>query len=274
MTAIGLRERKKAETRDALVSAALRLADERGLEHVTVEDIATAAGVSPRTFFNYFPSKEDAIVGSSPAFTASVVEALCGRPDDEPPLESLRHAVHVSADHLESEPDAWFVRKAPRGALPVARRAAQRAPCRGRARAGGRDRTPHPARPRPRHLSGRRGGLGPGRGAGRARRLGRPGPPGLAPGPVRRGLRAARSRVAPPAGPTHGRASVRDHHGDEPGSVGRPGRVGAAHGARRRGRSEPRRRSSRSRCATSTTSGWCENLTGHITVQQVDDLSS
>ena len=111
MTAVGLRERKKAETRDALASAALRLADEHGLEHVTVDDIATAAGVSPRTFFNYFPSKEDAIVGSSPAFTASVVQALRDRPDDEAPLESLRKAIHVSADHLESEPDAWFVRR-------------------------------------------------------------------------------------------------------------------------------------------------------------------
>jgi len=111
MTTLGLRERKKAETRDALMAAALRLVDERGLEHVTVDEIATEAGVSPRTFFNYFPSKEDAIVGSSPAFTASVVEALRERPDDEPPLESLRHAVHVSGDHLEAEPDAWFVRR-------------------------------------------------------------------------------------------------------------------------------------------------------------------
>jgi AcrR family transcriptional regulator len=106
-----LRERKKAETRDALVNAALRLADERGLDHVTVDDIADAAGVSPRTFFNYFPSKEDAIVGSSPAFTASVVAALRERPESEAPLDSVRAAVHTSADHLEAEPDAWFVRR-------------------------------------------------------------------------------------------------------------------------------------------------------------------
>jgi AcrR family transcriptional regulator len=110
-TTPGLRERKKEETRDALASAALRLVDERGLEHVTVDDIAAAAGVSPRTFFNYFPSKEDAIVGSSPTFTAAVVQGLLDRPDDEPPLESLRNAIHVSADHLESEPEAWFVRR-------------------------------------------------------------------------------------------------------------------------------------------------------------------
>ena len=111
MEPTSLRERKKAETRDALAAAALRLADEHGLETVTVDDIANAAGVSPRTFFNYFPSKEDAIVGISPAFTALVVEGLRERPASEAPLDSLRAAVHVSADHLESDPDVWFVRR-------------------------------------------------------------------------------------------------------------------------------------------------------------------
>jgi AcrR family transcriptional regulator len=59
----GLRERKKRATRRALHDAALRLVLERGLEHLTVEEISEAADLSVRTFFNYFPSKEQAILG-------------------------------------------------------------------------------------------------------------------------------------------------------------------------------------------------------------------
>src|SRR6476661_8617448 len=58
-----LRERKKVETWTAIHEAASSLAQERGLEQATVEVVAEAAGVSPRTFFNYFPAKEDAVLG-------------------------------------------------------------------------------------------------------------------------------------------------------------------------------------------------------------------
>jgi AcrR family transcriptional regulator len=107
---VGLRERKKAETRVALASAALRLAVARGPDRVTVDEIADAAGVSPRTFFNYFGSKEDAILGNSSASTSRLVEELAARPADESPLVALRAAMHAGVDHLESDPDDWIAR--------------------------------------------------------------------------------------------------------------------------------------------------------------------
>jgi AcrR family transcriptional regulator len=60
---IGLREQKKRQTELELCLAARRLAVERGLDATTVEDIARAVGVSPRTFFNYYETKMDAVVG-------------------------------------------------------------------------------------------------------------------------------------------------------------------------------------------------------------------
>ena len=59
----GLRARKKRERSDAIVDAAQALVLDRGLDAVTVEDIAASAGISPRTFFNYFDTKDDAVLG-------------------------------------------------------------------------------------------------------------------------------------------------------------------------------------------------------------------
>ena len=103
----GRRERKKLQTHVALRSAALRLSGERGLQRVTVEDIAEAADVSLRTFYAHFPSKEDAIVG----FDASRVEdlrlVLLNRPIDEAPLDSLQFVLHEL--HVESS-EQWPLR--------------------------------------------------------------------------------------------------------------------------------------------------------------------
>ncbi|MEV7275314.1 TetR/AcrR family transcriptional regulator [Streptomyces sp. NPDC093111] len=77
----GLRERKKQATRDALREAALRLALERGPDQVRVEDIAEAAGVSPRTYNNYFASREQAIVSAVTADReARIAAAVADRP--------------------------------------------------------------------------------------------------------------------------------------------------------------------------------------------------
>ncbi|HEX4212170.1 MAG TPA: TetR/AcrR family transcriptional regulator [Candidatus Dormibacteraeota bacterium] len=89
----GLRERKKQATRQALIQAAVRLARERGPDRTRVEDIAAAAGVSPRTFNNYFSSKEEAIASAAVDRAERTAEALVRRPADEPLADALRHAL-------------------------------------------------------------------------------------------------------------------------------------------------------------------------------------
>ncbi|MEO3805379.1 TetR/AcrR family transcriptional regulator [Nonomuraea sp. B1E8] len=77
----GLREQKKQATREALSAAALRLALERGPDNVRVDDIAEAAGVSPRTYNNYFSSRDQAIVAAvAGEREARVAAAVAGRP--------------------------------------------------------------------------------------------------------------------------------------------------------------------------------------------------
>jgi len=80
----GLRERKKVETRAALGWAAIHLTVERGFDNVKVEDIAEAAGVSPRTFNNYFSSKAEAIVSRHLDRSLRVADELRRRPAGEP----------------------------------------------------------------------------------------------------------------------------------------------------------------------------------------------
>jgi AcrR family transcriptional regulator len=106
----GLRERKKAETRQALMTAAVRLAEQLGPDRVTVEAIAEAAGVSARTFFNYFPSKEDAIIGINPDETSELLDDLASRPADEAPLEALHAMALAAVARLEAKADDMATR--------------------------------------------------------------------------------------------------------------------------------------------------------------------
>lgn len=106
---LGLRERKKLATREALSLAAVRLALERGPENVRVDDIAAAAGVSPRTYNNYFSSREEAICAAAAERARQLGAALRARPPDEPLGEAIILAV-VDRYVRYGEPDKNMIR--------------------------------------------------------------------------------------------------------------------------------------------------------------------
>ncbi len=106
----GLRERKKRSTRRALRLAALRLVAERGLDGVTTDDIAAAADVSPRTFFNYFAGKEDALVGNDPEVPGRLARTLLDRPATEDPLSAIRAVVAEYASTVTIDEAVWSLR--------------------------------------------------------------------------------------------------------------------------------------------------------------------
>lgn len=90
---LGLRERKKRETRAALSRAACRLCIERGWDNVTVDDIAAAANVSPRTFRNYFTTKAEAIAAGHFERMLRIADGLRARPPAEPLWAAIVNAV-------------------------------------------------------------------------------------------------------------------------------------------------------------------------------------
>jgi AcrR family transcriptional regulator len=100
---VSLRERKKLATRRLLRRAALELVAERGLANVTVEDIAQAAEVSPRTFFNYFPSKEAVLFGGDPERAAELRERVASEAPGKPALDALRLVLAQDAEAMADE---------------------------------------------------------------------------------------------------------------------------------------------------------------------------
>ncbi|MEU8759930.1 TetR family transcriptional regulator [Streptomyces sp. NPDC048659] len=92
---VSLAERKRLLVATELSEAALQLLALKGFDAVTVDEIAAAAGVSKRTFFRYFASKEDVVVRFLAGMGADIHAELSGRPAAEPPSRSLRHAVAV-----------------------------------------------------------------------------------------------------------------------------------------------------------------------------------
>ena len=88
-----LQERKQHLVRAELASAAWDLFGKKGYESTTVAEIAEAAGVSRRTFFRYYASKEDVVTETSDELAEAMLAAMAERPRDEPPLVSIQRAL-------------------------------------------------------------------------------------------------------------------------------------------------------------------------------------
>ena len=106
----GLRDRKKQRTRRAIEQSALDLFEARGFDGTTVDEIAEAADISPRTFFHYFPSKEDVVLADYALRLESIVAALEASPAGQAPWAALRAAFLTVAADYESERDALLRR--------------------------------------------------------------------------------------------------------------------------------------------------------------------
>ncbi|MEO8744998.1 MAG: TetR family transcriptional regulator [Candidatus Dormiibacterota bacterium] len=106
--AVGLGSRKKRKTRESIQSEAIRLFQEQGYDETTVEQIANAAEISPSTFFNYFPSKEDVVLYD--AYDPVIAALLSQRPSDEPFSVALRAVLEAMGEVFERDREMILVR--------------------------------------------------------------------------------------------------------------------------------------------------------------------
>ena len=97
----GLRERKKARTRAAIQSHALRLFTEQGYDATTIDQVIDAAEVSASTFFRYFPTKESVVLFDD--FDPQIVAAFLAQPADVPPVAAMRVALREAFRGLTAE---------------------------------------------------------------------------------------------------------------------------------------------------------------------------
>jgi AcrR family transcriptional regulator len=106
----GPRERRRVRTMRDIQAQALRLFAESGYEQTTIEQIAEAADISPRTFFRYFPTKEDVVMWDE--YDDLVPEIIRGRPVDEPPGETMRVITRDALATLyKRDPDRLLARQ-------------------------------------------------------------------------------------------------------------------------------------------------------------------
>jgi len=98
-----VRERTRRAVRDELTQLAKELFVEKGYDETTIDDLAAAAGMSKRTFFRYFASKEELVMGKYELLGEQLAEDLAARPTGEPLWESLRQVFGRFVEHMENE---------------------------------------------------------------------------------------------------------------------------------------------------------------------------
>lgn len=99
----GLRDRKKQRTRNTIERVAIGLFEEQGFDGTTIDQIAAAAEIAPRTFFHYFPSKEDVVLADYASRLDRIGAALKANPADQTPWPALRSAFLNVASDYETE---------------------------------------------------------------------------------------------------------------------------------------------------------------------------
>jgi AcrR family transcriptional regulator len=103
VAAQGRRERKKLDTRRRIESMSLEMFERDGFDATTIDDIALAVDIAPRTFFHYFPTKEDVVLADYTDRLERIIDALGDRPPEEAPWTALERAFLAVAGDYEAE---------------------------------------------------------------------------------------------------------------------------------------------------------------------------
>jgi AcrR family transcriptional regulator len=108
MSPTGLRERKKQKTKEAIQREAMRLFQEKGYEETTIEEIAEAAEISPSTFFNYFPTKEDVVLYDR--YDPIMASMMLSRPPEESPSVVMKYMFETLGAMLDRDSEIIVAR--------------------------------------------------------------------------------------------------------------------------------------------------------------------